>query len=518
MSENIFRELTSGFEGKKKLLEGLRKSCDIVSSTMSYRGSNNLFEQLSGLPLITKDGHDSLEQLFWADPLEAMSLAVLKEAVKKSFEVVGDNTTLTTVLTLAFFENSIKAMENGESSIEIKEKIEASVLKVIEYIDSIAIPVTEKLMYDVAKTSAHGDDEIAQIVTEAFIKAGEFGIVSHKRSFTDETYIEHISGNPIENGYTHECFVNVQESQSVVFDDPFVLCSMNNFQTEKELIPFLNYASDRKRPLVIISNMEHDIATLVMSNVMTHKFPFCIIKPPFLGKKGRETMDDIALVLGCKVLSGVPTVDFQGKEELHLGTCERIEIKKKDTVITPSKSVDKSKIDGKITELSEQIKFLDNEGEKNYIRERISKLSGGISTILVGGITPSEVDEKVARFDDAVCAVRASKDGGVVAGGGIALMNANRILTKEIDDVTSNSILSPLKKIMSNAGVENVSFHGSYPMGYDVKEYKEVNMFDAGIIDTAKGVKTALINAVSASNNLLRTDNCITFKRMENGK
>lgn len=530
-NNTILRQLVSGDEAKKKLLDGINKSCDVVSSTFGYRGQNVIFETIGGLPHITADGHDVLQELFWEDEMEHIASEILKEATKKTFEVVGDGTTLTCVLVQAFFKNSLEELKKGTSSIEIKQNIDASVIKILEYIDSIAKPVDDKLMYDIAKTSAHGDDEIAKIVQEAFIKAGEFGIVSHKRSFTDETYIEHIAGNPIDAGYAHEGFINVNDTQSVVFDNPLVLCSLINFQTINEIIPFITYAMNMKRPLVLIANMDHDSSDAILSNVKVEGSKFCIIKPPYQGRKGRETMADLALVLGCEVLQGISRVSYDGKEELYLGSCERIEIGKKDSVITPSKNLDKEKCDGKIKDLVAQIKLQTNEGEKNYLRERIAKISGGISTVMVGGITPSEVEEKVARVDDAVCAVRASKDGGVVAGGGVLLMNASRLLP-EIDGVTKLSLIAPFNKILNNAGkiinieeeseiykekplghiITNPKFP-SYPIGYDVKEYKEVNMFDAGILDTAKGIKNALTNAVSASNNLLRTNNAVTLKR-----
>jgi len=249
---------------------------------------------------------------------------------------------------------------------------------------------------------------------------------------------------------------------------------------------------------------------LIRTNVQNNKYPFCVIKAPYQGRKGRETMADLALVLGCEVLQGIARVNYDGKEQLYLGSCERIEISKKDSVITPSKTIDKEKANGKISDLTAQIKLQTNEGERNYLRERIAKISGGISTIMVGGITPSEVEEKVARVDDAGSAVRSSKDGGVVAGGGMALYNSARL---DLDNVSSLSVVAPLNKILSNAGITDDLGLGKYPMGYDVKEYKEVNMFDAGILDTAKGIKNALINAVSASNNLLRTNNAVTLKR-----
>lgn len=517
MSNTILRQVVSGDEAKQKLLVGINKSCDIIGSTMGYRGQNILFETIGGLPNITADGNDSLEQLFWSDPIEHIASEILKEASRKQLDLVGDNTTLVCVLTQAFFKNSLDELKKGISDIEIKEKINKSVEKIIEYIDSIAVPVDEKLMYDIAKTSAHGDDDIAKIVQEAFIKSGEFGIVSHKRSFTDETYITHIAGNPLDAGYANEGFINKNDTQSVVFDNPLVLCSLINFQTANEVIPFLEYASSQSRPLVIVSNMEHDISNMILENVMKHKYPFCVIKPPYIGKKGRETMADLALVLGCEVLQGIARVNYDGKEELYLGSCERIEIGKKDTVITKHDDYDDTAAKGKITDLTAQIKLQDNEGEKNYLRERIAKISGGISTVMVGGVTPSEVEEKVARVDDAICAVRASKDGGVVAGGGTTLFYANTEL--DLDMVSYKAIDAPIKKILSNASANDLFNGTEYPIGYDVKEYEHVNMFDAGILDTAKGVKTALINAVSASNNLLRTNNVVTLKRFEqNGK
>lgn len=516
MSNTILRQVVSGDEAKQKLLSGLNKSCDIISDTMGYRGNNNLFETIGGLPNITSDGFDSLEQLFWEDPMEHIACELLKEACKKTFEIVGDNTTLTCVLVQAFFKNSLEELKKGTSSIEIKKRIDESVVKILAYIDSIAIPVSEKLMYDIAKTSAHGDDDIAKIVQEAFIKAGEYGIVSHKRSFTDETFITHIEGNPIDAGYANEGFINVNDTQSVVFDNPLILCSLINFQTANEVIPFLEYASQQGRPLVLIANMEHDISSVILDNVRRFQAKFCVIKPPYQGKKGRETMADLALVLGCEVLQGIARTDYDGKEQLYLGSCERIEIGKKDSVITPSKTLDKEKCDGKIKDLTAQIKLQSNEGEKNYLRERIAKISGGISTVMVGGITPSEVEEKIARVDDAISAVRASKDGGVVAGGGITLLSAGGNL--DLDTVTSESIQAPFKKIISNAGCTELIEIADYPNGYDVKDYKEVNMFEAGILDTAKGVKTALVNAVSASNNLLRTNNAVTLKRFSNDK
>lgn len=520
--QNVNRIVVTGDEAKNKLLSGVNQVCDVVGSTMGYRGSNNLFETFSGLPHITADGYDSLEMMFLSDPIENMACELVKEACRKQHDSVGDNTTLVCVLTQSFFQNSLKAVESGKNAIEVSQEILKSVEKVTAYLDELAIPLTDDLMYNIAKTSAHGDDAIATIVQEAFIKAGEYGSVSHNRSFTDETFIDFIDGNPIERGYAHEGYINVQETQQVVFDNPYVIVSDIHFQTINELVSFFDIAFPANaegveyiapRPLVIIGTMEENISASLLQNVKQVGLPICIINPPFIGKKGRENLSDLALILGCDVLSGISRSDYAGKEKSFMGTCDRIVIGEKDSVITLNPNRDKSKEQGVINEITAQILIQSNENEKNYLKERIAKISGGIATIRVGGVTPSEVEEKIARVDDAVSAVRSAKD-GVVAGGGVALFSANTKL--DLDSVTDKAIDAPVMKILSNAGQSY--FEGNdYPIGYDVKEYKYVNMFDAGIIDTVKGIKTALQSSASASNNLLRTNFVMPFKRTTNG-
>jgi len=525
MQQNINRIVETGKSAKYKLEKGVDSVCDVVGATMGARGSNNLFETLDGLPHITKDGYDSLNMMFLSEPIENMGCEIVKEACNKQHSEVGDNTTLTCVLTQAFFKNSLKAVENGGNEIEISENILKSVKAVNEYLDKLSIPLTEKLIFDIAKTAGNGDLDLARIVSKAFHDAGEYGSVSHGRSMTDETFISFIEGNPIDSGFAHEGFINVQENQSVVFDNPLVLVSDIHFQTINEIIPFLEIAFPANEegvpyvaptPLVIIGTMEDNIMEALVANAR-HKLPIAVVKSPYFGKKGREIMSDIAMVLGSTVLDGIARSDYGGKEQTYLGTCQRIVIKEKDTVVTLSPNVSQEKSKARIAELKEQIKHQTNIHEVNYLNERISKINGGIATILIGGYTPSEVEERIARYDDAICAVKSAKE-GVVAGGGVALVSVFENENILLDDVTAESIKAPFQKIMSNAGVKSTGEKfRKYPNGFDVKEYKEVDMFQVGIVDTVKGIKTALINASSASNNLLRCNFVMPYKRTVNG-
>lgn len=519
--QNISREFTYGNDAKMELLEGVNIVCDIVGSTMGYRGSNVFFEGFNGDDAITKDGKDSLFQIHLSDPIMNMAVNQVKQACKKTFTNVGDNTTATCVLLQAFFQNSLEAIKNGKNAIEVSREILESVEKIVEYLDSIAIPLDKKLTYDVAKTAGNADEELAKTVSDAFEQAGVYGTVSHGRSFTDETIIKHIDGNPLEKGYIHEGFVNKPESQTVVYDNPLVVVSGTHFQTFNEIVQYLTVAFPPegsnlpRRPLIFVASMDDNLSATLLEIYTKQGFPLCHINPPYAGKKGRENLSDLALILGSEVVDGI--INSDGTKTLdYIGTCDKIVVSASDTVFTLNPNIDKTKITARINELKEQIKITTNEHEKTYLNERIGKIVGGISTILVGGITPSETEERIARYDDAICAVRAAKEEGIVAGGGIALINAFREL--ELDEVTDKSIQSTFKKIISNAKCVELIDIKEYPIGYDVKEYKEVNMIDAGIIDTVKGVKNSLINAVSASNNLLRCEYVLPYTREKNGK
>jgi len=242
------------------------------------------------------------------------------------------------------------------------------------------------------------------------------------------------------------------------------------------------------------------------------KHPFVAVNCPSFGSKRRDLMTDIALRCGTQMISSLSGDDFAGREISFLGNCEKIIIGKSDTIITPFKNKEvELQVNSRIAELQSEDKASKNQLEKAYLKERISKLHGGIAIVKVGSVIESELQEKIDRVDDAICAVRSAKEEGVVAGGGVALLNAIDVCG--IDDVTYNSVMAPFNNIMSNAGKDKALLNNGYPFGYDVKNFKEVNMIDAGIVDATKAIKHALINSISASNTLLFTDYVITNKR-----
>lgn len=507
MTERFHTLITKDSDAKEKILNGVNIHCDAVGSTQGYRGNTVLIER-NGLPEPTKDGYTVSQAIFLKDQVEALSCEVCKEALKKTADEAGDSTTACAVLLQAFLQNSYKALELGKSAIDIKLEIEKSIPLVVEYLKEISIPVTDKLIYDVAKTSANGDEDIAKLVADAFIKAGENGSVGHTRSNSDETYCEDTEGTLVERGFVDELFINTPSNQSIIFNDnPLILISNINFLTVKQITPFLDISAKENRELVIISEMDFSLRDVLLQNKLKG-FKFAVVTPPSHGVKQRDLLNDLAMVCGTQMLSTLSGSDFTGRALDFLGIAKSVIITKDNTVVVRHDSTSLEPINGKIAELKDQIKSSTNNGEVKNLNERIAKLSGGISMIKVGGITPSEVEEKIARVDDAICAVRSAKEEGVLAGGGVALYNSAKL---DLDAVTNIAVVAPLNKILSNASVNYEVGIKEYPFGYDVKNFCSANMIEAGIVDSTKAIRNAYINAVSASNTLLMTNNVITL-------
>jgi chaperonin GroEL len=516
MSERILKQIASDDDARERLLKGLTILSDVVGSTMGYRGRTVLIETPFGMPEPTKDGYKTSKSIHLSDPVESMACEIAKQASQRTLDMAGDSTTLTIVLLQAFFKNSLKAIKNGKSPIDVKNDIEKSRDLIIKYLDEISIPVTDKLIYDVAYTSASADEEIAKIVAEAFIKAGEHGSVSHLRSVNEETYLEHIEGVLVESNLAHDLLINNLSERTCELDDnPLIVCSNIIFKTWRQIEPFLNFAAKNKRQIIIVADWNDSqcfgVKDVIVQNVLKGNLSCMLVNAPSFGNKRRDLVSDLAMICGTQLLSSLSGDVFDGREAQFMGTCKSAISGKTDTIITPHLTDEiQLAIDSKIAELDQIAKTTKNNLEKQYLRERISKLSGGVSIIKVGSIIESELQEKIDRVDDAVCAVRSAKEEGVLAGGGVALFYANTDL--ELDSVTEIAIDAPILKILSNANVKE--FVGSlYPMGYDVKNFKEVNMIEAGIVDSNKAIKNALINAVSASNTLLLTNYVVTNRR-----
>jgi len=518
MNERILKNITSGDGAQQGLLNGVNALADVVSSTMGFRGRTVLIETPYGMPEPSQDGYKVLQSIFLEDPVEAMACEIAKQASQRTVDLVGDQTTTTIVLLQAIFKNSIEAIKSGKSPIDVKAEIEKSRDLVLNYLDEISITeLTDELIYSVAYTSSHSDEQIARIVADAFIKSGEYGSVSHLRSVNEETYLDYIDGTLVESGLGHELLVNNFSERTCVLDDnPLIVCSNITFKTWKQVEPFLNFAVVNNRSIAIIGDWSDSqsfgVRDTIVSNVIGGKLKCALINLPSFGNKRRDFVSDVAMLCGTQLLSSLSGDNFVGREGEFMGNCKKIVSGKNDTIITPYANDEvQAKVQSKIDELVEIAETTKNQLEKKYVKERISKLSGGVSMIYVGSIIESELQEKIDRVDDAVCAVRSAKEEGILAGGGTALFYANTVL--DLDAVSTIALDAPIIKILNNAGIKADFIGDEYPMGYDVKNYCETNMIEAGIIDATKAIKHALINAVSASNTLIMTSFIVTNRR-----
>lgn len=535
MNERILKSITSDDDAQQRLLDGLNSLADVVSSTMGFRGRTVLIETPYGMPEPSSDGYKVLQSIFLEGDVESMACEIAKQASQRTVDLVGDQTTTTIVLLQAIFSNSIKAIKEGKSPIDVKIEIEKSRDLVLKYLDEISITeLTDELIYSVAYTSSHSDEGIARIVADAFIKSGEYGSVSHLRSVNEETYLDHIEGTLLEAGLGHELLVNNFSERTCELDDnPLIVCSNIVFKTWKQVEPFLNFAVINKRQIAIIADWSDSqsfgVRDTIVSNVLGGKLKCALINLPSFGNKRRDFVSDIAMLCGTQLLSSLSGDNFIGREGEFMGVCKKVTSGKTDTIITPYANEEvQEKVQSKINELVEIAETTKNQLEKKYVKSRVSKLSGGVSIIYVGSIIESELQEKIDRVDDAVCAVRSAKEEGIVPGGGIALAS---IANKQFSDILAKSLKSPMIKILQNAGVKHnfnltwteKNIFGRKPIltekylncgiGYDVKNFRQINMIEAGIIDATKGIKHSFINAVSASNTLIMTRFVVTNKR-----
>jgi len=520
------KEVKFNQEATDGLVKGINLICDAVASTMGYRGRTVLIESAGGLPIATKDGVTVAKSIFLDDAIESLGCEFIKQACEKTVNIAGDGTSSTSVLAQALINLSFKKIKEGKvSPIDIKNGLEIACKDVIEIIKGYSIPVKDAFLFDVAKISSNNDDVLGKIISDAFIKVGSNGVVSYEKSETSETFIDFIGGMPIDRGWEFEGFVNKPERRSIEFSDsPLILLSNRKIQALREILPILEYIHKENKELLIISEMEYDVMKTLYAN-KKNGLKIAVIMPPSIAEKRRDYLTDISLATGGLVVdidtgTHLETYDM----EVLLGKCDRLTSTKDNTVLFFNEKPNQEKVMAKIEELNTVISTSNNPLEKEYLQSRISKLACGVSVIKVGGNTEVELNEKIDRVDDAIHAVRASIAEGVVQGGGIALLNASfqlNIPNNKLSagyHIVQEAIKSSFRTILFNAGVnyddiEIELLKLGREKGYDVNQYKIIDMIKGGIIDPTKVIRASLENAISVATTVLMTNTVITHKR-----
>jgi len=523
----IPKDLSFDESAREKLIKGISKISKAVKSTLGPRGQTVLIESpdhLGGIT-ITKDGVTVAKSVFLDDPVENLSIQMMKDAASRTANVAGDGTTTAIVLTEALIKNGDEMIDKNQNKTEVIKQIQKLSNDVLADLDKCSKKIKKNDLLDVATISANNDKDIGQIISEAYKKVGVNGIVTVEKSMTSDTYAEVTNGIKVDRGYTSNLFINDQRKDECVLEDVKVLvCDTeisNLLQIESVLKPIIN----NQQKLLIIGQCSQNVINTLAANVVRNGLKFCNITPPNFGYKQHELMQDIAVSLGAKYFSEKTGDDLSLISPQDLGHADKIIVGKESSVIIRHNQMT-DEIEQRIKELKEQQSNTPRPADKKFINERIASLSGAIGCIYVGGNSDVEQKEKFDRVDDSVCAVKSALEEGIVVGGGLALYNIAKEMTKKkyknpntclARHILVRSIVAPYEQILTNAGIDpdsvNVSTKKNY--GFDVKNEKYGDMFKMGVIDPLKVTKNALLNAVSVATTILSTNAIVTHARIK---
>jgi len=517
----------SGTELKEKLLAGINKLNQSVSSTLGPGGRTVLIKEQSGEVKVTKDGVTVAKAFHkLEDDVEDLGAQLVKQVSIKSANEAGDGTTTSTLLATEIVREGLKVIRQGSNAVEIKNAIDKTVKEVVNNIKKLAIEVgSEEQIKQVATISGNNDPEVGNLIATAIGKVGREGVVTIEESKTGETSLEIVEGMQFDRGYKSPYFVTNNTTMQAGLENPLVLLYDGRISSAQELLQALTKANAENRALLIISEDIGDeaLATLIV-NKMRGIVQVCAVKAPDFGERKTLILEDIAILTGGQVISKDKghKLDKLTPQQLSefLGTARLATISKEETTIVDGKG-DEAKIEARAEEIKEQIEKATSFYEKEKLQERLGKLVGGVAIINVGGNSDIEIKEKKDRVEDALYATKAALADGIVPGGGSALFQASleQYAEESTNDAIGRSIVqkaiqAPFKKILDNAGIEDwYTFVPKDGQIYDAKNHVMVNAIEAGIIDPAKVVITALKNASSVAGTILTTESVVFEKK-----
>jgi chaperonin GroEL len=513
-------------EARRRLERGVNKLADAVKVTLGPRGRNVVIDKKWGAPTITKDGVTVAREIELEDPYENMGAQLAKEVATKTNDVAGDGTTTATVLAQAIVKEGLRNVAAGANPMSLKRGIDKAVEKVVEGIASQAREIeTQEEIAQVAAISANNDPTIGSILADAMDKVGKDGVITVEESQTFGMELEFVEGMQFDKGYISPYMVTDPERMEVVFEDPYILIANQKVSAVQDLLPVLEKVMQSGRPLVIVAeDLEGEALATVVVNKIRGTFQSAAVKAPGFGERRKAMLQDIAILTGGQVISEEVGLKLDTTTLDLLGRARKVVITKDDTTIVEGAGSEDD-IKGRINQIKAEIDKTDSDWDREKLQERLAKLSGGVAVVKVGAATETELKEVKHRIEDALSATRAAVEEGIVAGGGTALIQAEKGLegiTLEGDEATGARIIqqalsAPLYWIASNAGLEGsvvVEKVRSMPAGSGLNaltgEYED--LLKAGIIDPAKVTRSALQNAASIAGLLLTTEALVADK------
>ena len=510
----IVKNLSFGVDAREKVMAGVEKLTNAVKSTLGASGKCVIYEDAMGRPVITKDGVTVAESVVLYDPVENMGATLIKEAAKNTVKEAGDGTTTATVIA-----HSLLTLANNKKYAAtirpIKEGILSAKDKVIEYLDKIAIEVKGSMLENVSAISCNNDKALGKIISQAYSKVGKNGVVLMEESETADTHVNFVEGTQIECGLKSPHFMTDKDKRRAVLDNPYVLIVSSPIPNIRKIQNVLEFVIRKKRSLLIVAGVEQQPMAALLANKVKGNIKVNIIDLPGFGPTKQDTIEDLAILTGAKIIDEELGDDLDLIDPEVLGEVKQAVTDEKNTVI---QTIDKEVV------LKERIKSVENKikKEKNpylkkKIQQRLAMLNGEVAIIKVGADSKVEMKEKKDRVEDAIYATKAALQEVILPGGGVALLDASYAIIPENDGeaILLEAIKAPYATILDNAALAHYE-SGKVGIGIDVVANQQVNMIDSGIIDPVLVTKTALKNAVSVVNTIFSADCVINNVRVQN--
>ncbi len=511
---------------REKVLRGAGQLADAIRVTLGPKSKSVLIQKKWGAPLVCNDGVTIAKEFQLKDPEENLGAQMLRQAAERTGEVVGDGTSGSTVLAHAIFADGVRNVVAGASAIDLKRGLERAAKAATEALKAMSRPVgTRKEKAQVAALSAHNDDAIGQMVADAMEKVGNDGVITVEESKTTDTVLEVVEGMQFDRGYISPYFVTNPERMEAVLDDARLLLCDHKIAALKDLVPLLEQIAKSARPLLVVAeDVEGEALATLIVNQLRGVLKSCAVKAPGFGDRRKAMLQDIAVLTGGQVISEELGLKVEAALPVNLGIAKRV-IVDKDTTTIIGGGGEKPAIDGRIAAIRREIEDTTSDYDKEKLRERLAKLSGGVAVIRVGAPAESEMKAKKEALDDAISATKAAVSEGIVPGGGLALLKCTEAVAREEaaaegDERTGIQVLkraleAPARQIAENSATDGGvvvarMLEGTGNYGFDAARKRYVDLVEAGIIDPTKVVRTALENAVSVASVLLLSEATMT--------
>jgi chaperonin GroEL len=516
------KEIKFDIEARDGIKRGVDALANAVKVTLGPKGRNVIINKSFGAPVVTKDGVTVAKEIELEDALENMGAQMVKEVASKTNDIAGDGTTTATVLAQAIVKEGLKNVAAGANPMDLKRGIDKAVEALTANLKEQTQQVgdsSEKIK-QVASISANNDDQIGELIAQAFGKVGKEGVITVEEAKGTETYVDVVEGMQFDRGYLSPYFVTNSEKMTADLEDPYILIYDKKISSMKDLLPVLEPVAQSGKPLSIIAeDVDGEALATLVVNKLRGSLKIAAVKAPGFGDRRKAMLEDIAILTGGTVISEERGFTLENATLDMLGTAEKVAIDKDNTTVVNGAG-DNQVIKDRVNQIKAQMETTTSDYDKEKLQERLAKLAGGVAVLYVGAASEVEMKEKKDRVDDALHATRAAVEEGIVAGGGVALVRAKAVLANlesyNADEATgiqivSRAIEAPLRTIVENAGGEgsvviNKVLEGKDNYGYDAKSDTYVDMMKAGIIDPKKVTRVALENAASVAGMILTTE------------